>query len=422
MAAEPTIAEGKARRRLWHPWQGLAGLPADAWVLAGATLINRSGSMVLPFLVLYLTQYVGMSPSLSGMMLAVYGGSSLVASPVFGNLSDRFGPVRVMRFTLVASGLLLLVYPVAHHLAAIVGVTVVLAVVTEGFRPASMAMYSDLVAPERRKPAFALARLAINLGMSVGPAMGGFLAERSFLYLFWVNGATTLAAAAVILLWPFGRRAHHALGTTVGPTPLTGGAAALAAAEVDGETQAAAGSAWKDRHFLAFLTAVFPLTLVFFQHMGPMALYLVDGLHLSKQAYGWMFTINTLMIVFLEVPLNTAMAHWPHGKALALGAVLTAIGFGGLAFAQDMSLVVVTTVIWTFGEMVLFPTMAAYVADAAPPLRRGQYMGVYTMTFGLAFAVGPWLGTLLLVHLGGGALWGAAFLVGLLAAFLFRRL
>ena len=287
MAAEPTIAEGKARRRLWHPWQGLAGLPADAWVLAGATLINRSGSMVLPFLVLYLTQYVGMSPSLSGMMLAVYGGSSLVASPVFGNLSDRFGPVRVMRFTLVASGLLLLVYPVAHHLAAIVGVTVVLAVVTEGFRPASMAMYSDLVAPERRKPAFALARLAINLGMSVGPAMGGFLAERSFLYLFWVNGATTLAAAAVILLWPFGRRAHHALGTTVGPTPLTGGAAALAAAEVDGETSATAGSAWKDRHFLAFLTAVFPLTLVFFQHMGPMALYLVDGLHLSKQAYGW---------------------------------------------------------------------------------------------------------------------------------------
>src|SRR6185436_19242856 len=210
MAAEGTIAEGKTRRRLWHPWQGLAGLPGDAWVLAGATLINRSGSMVLPFLVLYLTQHVGMSPSLAGGMLAVYGGSSLVASPVFGNLSDRFGPVRVMRFTLVASGLLLLVYPAAHHLAAIVGVTVVLAVVTEGFRPASMARYSDLVAPERRKPAFALARLAINLGMSVGPAMGGFLAARSFLYLFWVNGATTLAAAAVILLWPFGRRKHTA--------------------------------------------------------------------------------------------------------------------------------------------------------------------------------------------------------------------
>jgi len=422
MAAEGTIAEGKTRRRLWHPWQGLAGLPGDAWVLAGATLINRSGSMVLPFLVLYLTQHVGMSPSLAGGMLAVYGGSSLAAAPVFGNLSDRFGPVRVMRFTLVSSGLLMLVYPVAHHVAAIVGVTVLLAVVTEGFRPASLAMYSDLVAPERRKPAFALARLAINLGMSVGPALGGFLAERSFLYLFWVNGGTTLAAASVILLWPFGRRKHTALGTTVGPRPLAGGAGALAAAEVESEPQAPAGSAWQDRRFLAFLLAVFPLVLVFFQHMGPMALYLVDGLHLSKQAYGWMFTINTLMIVFLEVPLNTAMAHWPHGKALALGAVLTAVGFGGLAFARGMALVVVATVVWTFGEMVLFPTMSAYVADAAPAHRRGQYMGLYTMTFGLAFAVGPWLGTLLLVHFGGGALWGASFLVALLAAFLFRRL
>jgi MFS family permease len=116
------------------------------------------------------------------------------------------------------------------------------------------------------------------------------------------------------------------------------------------------------------------------------------------------------------------MIAWPHGKALTLGALLTAIGFGGLAFPGGLGLVVVTTVVWTFGEMILFPTMSAYVADAAPPVRLGQYMGLYTMTFGLAFAVGPWAGTLLLVHLGGYALWGAAFLVGLLAAFLFRRL
>jgi MFS family permease len=198
---------------------------------------------------------------------------------------------------------------------------------------------------------------------------------------------------------------------------------ALAAAEVEGSAPAPPSiPAWQDRRFLAFLLAVFPLTLVFFQHMGPMALYLVDDLHLSKQTYGWMFTINTLMIVFLEVPLNTAMIAWPHGRALALGAVLTAVGFGALAFPGGLGLVVVSTVIWTFGEMVLFPTMSAYVADQAPPLRRGQYMGLYTMTFGMAFTVGPWMGTLLLVHLGGSALWAAAFLMGLVAAFLFRRL
>lgn len=419
------MTEQTARRRLWHPWQGLQGLSADAWVLAGATLINRSGSMVLPFLVLYLTQHVGMTPARAGGMLAVYGGASLLAAPVFGNLSDRLGPVRVMRGTLVASGLLLLAYPWATHLASIVAVTVCLSFVTEGFRPASMAMYGDLVAPERRKQAFALARLAVNLGMSIGPAVGGFLSERSFLYLFWVNGATTLAAAAVLLLWPFGRRRHRARTATLGPTPMSGGMGALAAAEIEEGTAPvapAATSAWQDRRFLYFLCAVLPLTLVFFQHMGPMALYLVDWLHLSKQTYGWMFTINTLMIVFLEVPLNTAMLGWPHGKALALGAVLTACGFGGLAIPGGLALVVVTTVVWTFGEMVLFPTMSAYVADAAPPAKLGQFMGLYTMTFGLAFTVGPWMGTLLLVHFGGSALWGAAFLMGLLAAVLFRKL
>ena len=342
----------RARWRMWHPWQGLQGLPADAWVLAGATLINRSGNMVLPFLVLYLTQHVGFTPSVAGMMLAVYGGSSLVAAPIFGNLSDRFGPVRVMRFTLIASGLLLLLYPMAGSLAGIVGVTVLLSVVTEGFRPASLAMYSDLVSSERRKPAFALARLAVNLGMSVGPALGGFLAERSFIYLFWVNGVTTLLAAVVLVLWPFSRRKHHAAGATLGGTPLSGGVGALAAAQMEGDRPAAApaGSAWQDRRFLVFLLSVFPLTLVFFQHMGPMALYLVDHLDLSKQTYGWIFTINTLMIVFLEVPLNTAMIAWPHAKALTLGALLTAIGFGGLAFPDGLALVVVTTVVWTFGE------------------------------------------------------------------------
>jgi MFS family permease len=415
-------SEVRARRRLWHPWKGLAGLPADAWVLAGASLINRSGSMVLPFLVLYLTQHVGMTPSVAGMMLAVYGGSSLVAAPVFGSLSDRLGPVRVMRLTLIASGLLLLVYPLASGLLSIVGVTILLSMVTEGFRPANLAMYSDLVGPERRKPAFALARLAVNLGMSVGPALGGFLAERSYLYLFWVNGGTTLAAAAVLVLWPFGRRKHRVMAGTLGPTPMSGGVGALAAAEMNGEAPAPGASAWKDRNFLVFLLSVFPLTFVFFQHMGPMALYFVDHLHLSKQTYGLVFTVNTLMIVFLEVPLNTAMAAWPHGKALALGSVLTACGFGGLAFPGGLPLVIITTVIWTFGEMVLFPTMSAYVADASPPSRTGQYMGLYTMTFGLAFTIGPWFGTLLLVHYGGAALWGVSFLIALLAAALFRRL
>jgi MFS family permease len=126
--------------------------------------------------------------------------------------------------------------------------------------------------------------------------------------------------------------------------------------------------------------------------------------------------INTVMIIFLEVPLTLGIEHWSNRLALALGAFLFAVGFGALAVATNVLSVAATVVIWTFGEMILFPGASAYMAEIAPPEKRGAYMGLYLMTFSIAFAVAPWLGTVTLERYGAGPLWITTFVVGCVSA------
>ena len=144
-------------------WRSLKGLPADVWTLSIASLINRAGTMVLPFLVLYLTKELGFSASRAGLVLAVYGAGSSIAAPISGRLSDKLGPLPVMRVALVLTGVLVLLYPVVTSFVGVVVLTLLWAISTDLFRPANLAMIADVVPADRLKAAYALSRLAINV-------------------------------------------------------------------------------------------------------------------------------------------------------------------------------------------------------------------------------------------------------------------
>jgi MFS family permease len=380
-------------------WKSLRGLPRDVWILAIASLINRAGTMVLPFLVLYLTRELGLSIPRAGLALAVYGAGAIVAGPISGRLTDNIGPVPIMRASLILSGVLLLAYPFVTAFPGILAMTLVWAIVNEMFRPANMAMIAEIVPAEKLKPAYALLRLAINVGMSVGPAVAGFLATRSFFSIFIVDAATTIAAGLVLVATPL---AYSHLKP-----------------EQRGEGKRASAFRpiiFDDMRMLLFLSAIFLTGAVFFQHEGALPLFLVNDLKLSPAFYGMLFTVNTVLIVFTEVPLNAATASWPHSRGLAIGAGLFAIGSGGFAIATGPVFVVVSIIIWTFGEMMLFPQAAAYVAEIAPAGRRGEYMGAYSVAFSLAFAISPWAGTAGLALLGARWLWIIVFVVGAIGA------
>ncbi|MFP5261592.1 MAG: MDR family MFS transporter [Blastocatellia bacterium] len=385
-----------------NPWRSLRGMPKEVWVLFTAALVNRMGTMVLPFLVLYLTQSAGLSPKQAGLTLILYGVGALVTAPLSGRLSDRLGPLRIMKASLFLSGAFLFAFPLARSFAAILAITIIWAISNEALRPASMASLTSLVAPEQRKAGFALNRLAINLGMSVGPAAGGFIIMASFNALFFVDGATSILAGLILTLttWRMGVRPE----------------APAAGSKDSAEPPDKRVRLLSDHRLLYFLSAMTLVEVVFFQHQGAMPLFVVRDLKLSESAYGLLFTINTALIILVEVPLNAAMASWPHSSSMALGALLCGAGFGALAFASGFLSVAATVVVWTFGEMILFPSGAAYVADIAPAPRMGEYMGFYVMTFGAAFIISPWLSILVLEELGALTLWAASFACACLAA------
>ncbi len=171
-----------------NPWQGLNKLPKDLWLMCIASLINRTGTMVLPFLAIYLTRGINISTSSAGLIITAYGLGALITAPFVGRLSDRIGALNQMKLSLLISGLMLFIYPFIQGFIPLLLMTVFWAIVNESFRPANLSLISEIVPADQRKPAFALYRLAINLGMSIGPVVGGFLSVINFSYLFYVDG------------------------------------------------------------------------------------------------------------------------------------------------------------------------------------------------------------------------------------------
>ena len=201
--------------RALNPWSELGVSPGTAGSSRWPRWSTAPGPWCCPFLALHLTQNLKLSAGQAGAALAVYGAVSLVISPIAGRLADRVGHQRIISSSLLLGGLGMWVFPLLHTLPQVLGGMAVLSAVAESMRPATLALVSDLAPPELRRQAFALNRLAINLGMSVGPAVGGFLAAHSFATLFWVDGATSIAAGILLLAYPLRPREHGEAATPV---------------------------------------------------------------------------------------------------------------------------------------------------------------------------------------------------------------
>lgn len=387
--------------KISNPWRGLRGIPKNIWLLSAATLINRSGTMVLPFLALYFAKELKVSVSEAGLALVAFGLGSLISAPFVGRLSDRFGPLSIMKLSLFASGFMLFLFSFMDNYNIALIVTFLWSALSEAFRPANLTFISNETAPGQRKTAFALNRIAINLGMSIGPVIGGILAYYNYHLLFYVDGVTSIMAAGFLMISPF-EKFHEE--------------------EVIKEAVLAPQKIYKDKRFIYYILALLPVEFVFFQHLGAVPIYFVKELHYTEAIYGILMAINTVIIIFVEVPLNGSMSHWRDSSSLALGSLLCALGFGMMAFSANIYYLVLSIIVWTFGEMIFFPSSASFLSNIAPKDKVGEYMGYYQMNFSFSFMVAPWLGAIVLENYGSTFLWGATFVLASLSAIFLYRL
>lgn len=384
----------------------IKSLPRSLWVLMLSVLVNRMGSMALIFMTLYLTQDLGRTPAEAGLIIAVYGIGSLIVGPFAGKLSDKIGEVKLIKLSIMLGGGMLLTFPLIQSYYFLLAYTFIWSLIAESFRPAAMSYISKSVEPSLMKTAFAVNRLAINLGMSIGPVLGGFLSTINFSLLFYVDGGTSILAGILLI------------------------AAKLPAIQKDEDYEKEIENKkfdviapHKNLKFLLFLASIIPVQMVFFQLLSTFPLFVVEDCGLSREMFGVLHSINTILIIIVEVPLNAAMKSWQDSKSMALGAFLFAAGFGAMVFANSFATLAITVAIWTFGEMILLPASSTFVAGIAPKKKVGEYMGFYQMSFGFSWTAAPWAGTQIYQYFGAKTLWLTAFILGSISSsgFLFTR-
>lgn len=373
--------------------EAFAGLSRPVWILSVASLINRAGTMVLPFLALYLTQQRGFTTAEAGRVLALYGLGAMAASFLGGWLCDRFEPRWIMIGSLLLTGVGFPLLGRMESRPAILAVVLLVSLAGESFRPANAAALTRASDPAERTRSFALYRLAINLGMTLGPTVGGFLALRSYELLFLVDGATCLLAAGLLWLVP-GEPAPPAAAETAAAAP--------------------ARSPWGDRPLLVMLFLLFVMNIVTFQVVSTYTLSLRDLYGFSEDRIGLTLAVNTLVIVLFEMVLVHRVARYDPLRMTGLGAFFLCFGLALLPLGRGLAYAAFTVLIWTVGEMLAFPIIAGVIANRADAGSVGRTMGLMNLSFAAAYVIAPLAGTWVYEHLGPEALWYGCGAVGVL--------
>ncbi|HYS54049.1 MAG TPA: MFS transporter [Thermoanaerobaculia bacterium] len=370
----------------------LRALPAPAWILFGGTFINRFGSFVMPFLVLYLTRS-GYSIAQAGVGVGAYGAGHVLASVLGGHLADRIGRRHTIVLSMFASAAAMLALSQARTYPSILLLTCLAGTAAELYRPASHALLVDLVGPEQSVFAFGMYRFAVNLAFAAGPATAGFLADRSFLFLFVGDAITSVIYGVIALVaLPHGLRSYmknERLGEAV---------------------RVAAGN----RPFVLLLLATFCITMVDFQMGSTFALH-VKAVGLPSRVYGLLISENGLLIIAFELMITVFVQRFRPQPVIALGYLFSGFGFALTGLARTIPALAATVVVWTIGEMLSSPMVVAYVAQIAPEQYRGRYMALLTVMWSFGMVAGPPLGTFLFAR-NAMLLWLWCGLMGIIAA------
>ena len=370
--------------KLLHPYRGLS---IEVWHLALATLINRAGAMVIPFLSLYLTNSLGFSLGQAGWVMTCYGIGSVTGVYLGGKLSDKIGYFKVMYNSLLVTGVVFVLLQFVEQFYFFCGGIFLLTLVADAFRPAIWVALNDYSKPANRTRSVTLVRLAINLGFSVGPAMGGLIITYiSYKGLFWVDGITCMMAGILILRYLRQK-------------------SPVASKEEKSERQKR--SPYRDRQYMTFWFAMFLVGFTFMQYFSTIPLYYREKLMMTEDHIGLMLAMNGFLIFLLEMPIVHSLerGRLDDLKIVIGGTALLLLSFLVLNLSLWIGIAISGIILMTFGEMLGFPFSNSYALDRAKKGSQGAYMAMYSMSFSFAHILGPNVGLQLSENFGFAFTW-----------------
>lgn len=342
-----------------------SGLSREVWWLSCITLINRAGTMVIPFLSLYLKDSLSFSLENVAWIMSCFGLGSVVGSWLGGKLTDKIGYYKVMVGSLFVSGLFfILLQYLSSFLGFCIGIFLVM-LTADAFRPALFVALNAYSKPENKTRSVTLIRLAINLGFSAGPAVGGLLIVGvGYLGLFWVDGITCILAS-ILLLFVLHPKKAIVIDENKVENPL---------------------SAYKDKAYWVFFIAMFLFGFTFLQYFSTIPLYYKEYRLLTELEIGLLMGFNGFFIFLFEMPLTKWLEDLKKSKIklVTLGLFLVAISFIVLNLTGWAGILIIGILFMSVGEMIAFPFSNAFAVERAKRGNQGEYMALYSIAFSLS--------------------------------------
>ncbi|MFK7971019.1 MAG: MFS transporter [Bacteroidia bacterium] len=369
-----------------------AGHPPEIWTITIVTFINRVGTMIAPFLVVYLTTILDFELKEAGLIVAAFGAGSFSGTYVGGKLTDRIGARKVITGSLLLGGVFLILLQLVTSFWGLVGMLFTMAFFGEALRPATMASIGDYVPKSHTGRAMALLRLAINLGFTAAPAIGGFLAvSLGYAWLFWIDGLTCIAAAIYFVI------ASAKWRPTTQSDILEENATSKAST---------ARPPHLNRRYILFLLATFIMGFGFIQWFHSIPLFLKSEWGFDERYIGALMMLNGILIVILEMPLVHIIEHKKQTiKSFFIGIVLIGASFLPFLLPAWYGFAVLAIVLMTIGEILNLPFSSSFALNLSPDSMRGEYSAWYGMTWSLTHIAGPALGLAFIDELGYPAFW-----------------
>jgi len=371
--------------------------PRQFWLMiAGVVIATAGGSMIWPFMLIYASGKLDLPLSTVATLISINAGTGLISSFIAGTLADKIGRKVVMNISLTLTGLAYFLLMYAETYLQFVGLMILIGLSNPLYQIGADAMLADMIPSEKRTDAYAINRIANNAAFALGPAVGGFLATRSYNLAFYGAGTGFLIYSLLLFFL-----AHE----TLDKSSLHAG--------IPEQPRQGYRRVFRDSKYMRFV-ATMSLGLI-----APTLLWILMPVYaktnygISEALYGWIPTTNALMCVFVQYSVTSLTRRRSTLPVLATGMLIYAVGVGSVALMSGFWGFWLSMVILTFGELTLVPTATKYVADLAPADLRGRYMSIYWLGWGLARTLAPIIGGFLNDNIMPQAIWIGGLLIGL---------